>query len=381
MARSLSSSAFASPQKRLFAFGVDAALLVLINIAVGFVSGRNILTLPSGLNVQAIVFRVFQPMFIAAISTVTVWILWNGQTPGMRLMHIRIVKTNGTRMDIVTAVIRYFGFIISGLAANLGHVWMIFDQKGQTWQDKMANTYVVDSDTRPISPRIYLFIVLFYVMISGAVYAAAFMSSGVINSSGDIRFLYDTFRMVAAIQSIKPEVKQHWEKARVLTNQIWDLDRDDPEQQKIIRPKAREAIEELKIARDLDPNNAIIYMRLGDLYGKLDGEPAAEKSYESYSIAVSLDPKNGEYHTFMGNALNRLGRYEEAIISFQETLKLYDNNRHAYKGLGEAYMNLQQFDKAREYYQKALEEYERFNSRGSYYKQIREIEYALSEMP
>lgn len=372
---------YASFQKRLLAFGVDAALLIIINILINFAFGRNLFALPSSSNLLSIVTQVFRPMIVTAIATVTVWVLWNGQTPGMRWMHIRIVKTDGSRLDIGTAIIRYIGFVISGLVANLGHIWMLFDDHKQTWQDKMAKTYVIETDTHRISSRSLMLVVLFYILISGGVYAGVFISSGVINSPGDIRSLYDTLRTITAIQFFKPEVKKHWELARIPTNEIWDLDWTDPEQQKIIRPKARAAIEELKIARDLDPNNAIIYMRLGDLYGKLDGDPAAEKSHESYKTAVALDPKNGEYHTFLGNALNRLGRYEEAIASFNKTLELYNDDRHAYKGLGEAYQNLQQFDKALEYYLKAIDEYTKFNTKGSYYKQIREIEQALADIP
>lgn len=38
-------------------------------------------------------------------------------------------------------------------------------------------------------------------------YAIAFMSSGVINSLGDIRALYDSFRMITAMLT---DEKQHW---------------------------------------------------------------------------------------------------------------------------------------------------------------------------
>ncbi|HEB02684.1 MAG TPA: RDD family protein [Nitrospirae bacterium] len=69
------------------------------------------------------------------------WVRW-GATPGMLLMKIKIVPINGV-MTVGRGISRYIGGIISSLCFTLGHLWMLWDKKSQTWQDKMAKTIVI----------------------------------------------------------------------------------------------------------------------------------------------------------------------------------------------------------------------------------------------
>jgi len=66
-----------------------------------------------------------------------------GQTPGMRAMNIRVVKTDGSRLTAGTAVVRYIGFVIASIPFDLGLLWVAWDRNKQGWHDKMAGTYVV----------------------------------------------------------------------------------------------------------------------------------------------------------------------------------------------------------------------------------------------
>lgn len=66
-----------------------------------------------------------------------------GQTLGMRALSIKVVKTDGAQLDIVGALIRYVGLIISFAALFIGVIWVAFDAQRQGWHDKLANTYVV----------------------------------------------------------------------------------------------------------------------------------------------------------------------------------------------------------------------------------------------
>jgi uncharacterized RDD family membrane protein YckC len=68
----------------------------------------------------------------------------DGQTPGKSAMKIKIVKLNGRKLTGGDAFIRnVIGYAISGLFLWFGFIWAAFDQKNQTWHDKMANTVVV----------------------------------------------------------------------------------------------------------------------------------------------------------------------------------------------------------------------------------------------
>ena len=66
----------------------------------------------------------------------------NGQTPGKMIMHIRVIKKDGTPIDDATAIVRYIGYYISCLIV-IGVLWAFWDDKKQGWHDKVANTIVV----------------------------------------------------------------------------------------------------------------------------------------------------------------------------------------------------------------------------------------------
>lgn len=66
-----------------------------------------------------------------------------GQTLGMRALNIKVVKTDGSQLDLVGAFLRYIGLIISVIPLFLGVIWAAFDAQKQGWHDKIAGTYVV----------------------------------------------------------------------------------------------------------------------------------------------------------------------------------------------------------------------------------------------
>ena len=67
---------------------------------------------------------------------------WNGQTIGKKVMGLKVVTTSGKKPDWVKALIRSLSRALSGILL-LGYLWMLWDEKSQTWHDKIADTYVV----------------------------------------------------------------------------------------------------------------------------------------------------------------------------------------------------------------------------------------------
>jgi len=67
----------------------------------------------------------------------------HGQTLGMKALNIRVVKTDGTELTLVTALIRFIGLGISIAVILIGVIWVAFDANKQGWHDKIAGTYVV----------------------------------------------------------------------------------------------------------------------------------------------------------------------------------------------------------------------------------------------
>ncbi|HXG91482.1 MAG TPA: RDD family protein [Blastocatellia bacterium] len=70
----------------------------------------------------------------------------NGQSMGMRILGIYIVRVDGKRFNIKDAIVRHvIGYPISTVVLFLGFLWMLWDPRQQGWHDKIARTMVVMS--------------------------------------------------------------------------------------------------------------------------------------------------------------------------------------------------------------------------------------------
>jgi uncharacterized RDD family membrane protein YckC len=68
----------------------------------------------------------------------------NGQTPGMKVMKIKLCGTDGTYpIGYGKGVLRWIGMLISALVIYIGFLWILIDKDKQGWHDKIAGTYVV----------------------------------------------------------------------------------------------------------------------------------------------------------------------------------------------------------------------------------------------
>ena len=79
------------------------------------------------------------------VSLVYVVYFWTttGQTIGHKALRLRVVKTDGSKLSVTDAIIRYVGEIISAIPIGLGFMWAGWDAQKQGWHDKMAHTYVI----------------------------------------------------------------------------------------------------------------------------------------------------------------------------------------------------------------------------------------------
>ncbi len=68
---------------------------------------------------------------------------WNGQTPGKRLLGIRIIKLNGKKMSLWNSLERVSGYAASASLAFLGFLQFFWDKNHQTTHDKISETIVV----------------------------------------------------------------------------------------------------------------------------------------------------------------------------------------------------------------------------------------------
>jgi uncharacterized RDD family membrane protein YckC len=66
-----------------------------------------------------------------------------GQTPGKRLMRLRVIGVRGTAPGPVGGILRFLTLLLSILPAGLGWLWCLFDRERRALHDHLAGTYVI----------------------------------------------------------------------------------------------------------------------------------------------------------------------------------------------------------------------------------------------
>jgi len=119
---------------RVVAFIIDSILVGVVNSILAAIlssstSGRT--------GIQTLLGIIYFTYFWSASSP------WPGQTVGDKLLNLRVIRTDGTDLTIVQALIRYVGLFVSFLVIFIGVIWVAFDPNKQGWADKIAGTYVI----------------------------------------------------------------------------------------------------------------------------------------------------------------------------------------------------------------------------------------------
>lgn len=72
-------------------------------------------------------------------------VFWStaGQTPGMRLMGIRVIEPGGGHPGIVRSIVRVAGLALAIIPCFLGFVPVLFDERRRGVHDMLARTVVV----------------------------------------------------------------------------------------------------------------------------------------------------------------------------------------------------------------------------------------------
>ena len=153
--------------RRLVASAIDAALLIPLVLvfsgATSAVAGGNFprlgeigfgymvhLALDGGaagwaaLVAGAIIVLLYSIIFTATI----------GQTPGKRVMGLRVIDAYGETPSVVRALARALGQAVSVAVFSLGWLWIAFSREKQGLHDLIAGTYVVYArpHARPTAP-------------------------------------------------------------------------------------------------------------------------------------------------------------------------------------------------------------------------------------
>jgi uncharacterized RDD family membrane protein YckC len=130
--------------QRLASYLVDAVVLSIIYIALIFLFGVQIEEEAiAGGDFSTTFSAVYILMAAIAIGYYT-YFFGNGQTPGMKLVEIKLIRVDGVEpVGYKKGFFRWVGMEISGMVLLLGYLWILIDKKKQGWHDKIAGTYVV----------------------------------------------------------------------------------------------------------------------------------------------------------------------------------------------------------------------------------------------
>ena len=147
----MSGSIYAGFWIRVIAYLIDKVILWTFSLLL-FVLGALALNTNTALSNSGDIFNTMgSAFFLAYYATITfVNMLYFtyfhgtiGQTPGKKLLGIRVIQKSGAPMTLGIAFLRWVGYIVSGLVLYLGFIWVALSSRKQGWHDMIAGTCVV----------------------------------------------------------------------------------------------------------------------------------------------------------------------------------------------------------------------------------------------
>ena len=143
---------FAGPGARLAAyiidglvqFGVAVVLFVVVSaLFVGAASTES--DAATGLAVGGLILVIVLVILFTLVYFPWFWVR-SGQTPGMKLMHIRVVRdTDGGPIGWGPAVLRLIGYWVNQAVFYIGFIWIFIDKRRRGWHDLIAGTVVIEA--------------------------------------------------------------------------------------------------------------------------------------------------------------------------------------------------------------------------------------------
>jgi len=111
------------------------------------------------------------------------------------------------------------------------------------------------------------------------------------------------------------------------------------------------ALDQFKVAIDLDPNYAEIYNNQGLVLMSLN---KPEQAIQSFKTGMKIKPDSAEAYYYLGSAYKAAGQFDLAITHFETSGLLNPKHAAFNKSLADIYYQLGDFDKAASFYKSAI---------------------------
>lgn len=129
---------------RAIAFSVDAAIVNLIALVVGVGVGLALSILSVSNTAETVLLACGAGAF--AVWTVAYFaVFWSttGQTPGNRLMRIRVCTDDGAVLSLRRSLLRFAALVLAALPLLAGFLPVLVDDRRRGLHDMLAGTVVV----------------------------------------------------------------------------------------------------------------------------------------------------------------------------------------------------------------------------------------------
>jgi uncharacterized RDD family membrane protein YckC len=130
----------------VISFVIDAALITLVDIVLGVGAALilSLLHIPHDLRIVLAALGGAAAI-LGSIAYFVIFWSTTGQTPGARVMQIRVLTQDGERVKPRWALVRCVGVVLAALPLFAGFVMILFDSRRRGFQDRLARTVVVDA--------------------------------------------------------------------------------------------------------------------------------------------------------------------------------------------------------------------------------------------
>jgi uncharacterized RDD family membrane protein YckC len=131
---------------RAIAFVIDAALISFVGVMVGAGGSLavSLLRLPESLRTALV--AVGAALYVAfTVGYFVVFWSTTGQTPGDRIMRLRVVAADGGDLKPRRAFVRCIGLVLAALPLLAGYALILFDRRRRGLQDRLARTVVIET--------------------------------------------------------------------------------------------------------------------------------------------------------------------------------------------------------------------------------------------